>query len=130
MNLRNQNDNLFEDSKMSFGEHLEELRKVLIRSLVGVAVGCFFGFLLAETVVDYLQGPLENALTNFYIKDAKKELRDEQGYLPPELLSRLDESRQIPDTVWVDPRDFRAMLSKLDPDFEQDSISMYFFFCR
>jgi len=38
------NEDLFEGSKMSFGEHLEELRLRLFRALLGVAVGVVFGF--------------------------------------------------------------------------------------
>ncbi|MEM9411573.1 MAG: twin-arginine translocase subunit TatC [Planctomycetota bacterium] len=112
---------------MSFGEHLEELRKVLIRSLIGIAVGCVFGFLVAEKVVNYLQVPLENALTSYYIKDAKKNLRAEQGYLQPEYQSRLEELRLIPETVWLDPNDLQELLAKLNPQWASASKDIYYF---
>ena len=33
------NDDLFESSTMSFGEHLEELRTTLVRAIIGLMIG-------------------------------------------------------------------------------------------
>ena len=117
MPFRNQNDDLFEESRMSFGEHLEELRHVLIRSLIGVAIGCVLGFLVAERVVNILQTPLESALTKFYVKDGKQRLRNENGYLAPELSKWLDEERMVPETFLVDPGQLVGGLRSISPDF-------------
>ena len=104
---------------MSFGEHLDELRKVLIRSLIGVGIGCVIGFLFAERVVQVLQGPLENALTNFYVKAGKNELVTELGYLPPELNSWFAQD-MVPETVLMDPGQLVAALRAVSPDFLQN----------
>ena len=64
------NEDLFEGSKMSFGEHLEELRLALVRSLMGLAVGVVFGFYFAENVIDFVEEPLLTALDNYYTKKA------------------------------------------------------------
>ena len=117
MPFRNQNEDLFEDSRMSFGEHLEELRKVLIRSLIGIAIGCLFGFMAAERVVSILQVPLENALTKYYVELGKQELRTEHGYLAPELSRLLDGEQKIPETVLVDPIQLIDGLRTISPDF-------------
>ena len=117
MSTRNQNDDLFQESRMSFGEHLEELRVVLIRSLAGVAVGCVFGFLFAEKVVHILQGPLENALTAFYVNEGKEKLREEHGYLAPEYSNLLEDQEKIPERLLVDPGDLVAALRSVSPDF-------------
>lgn len=119
MSFRNQNENLFQDSRMSFGEHLDELRKVLIRSLIGVGVGCVIGFLFAERVVQVLQGPLEKALTNYYVKAGKSELVTELGYLPPELNSWFERD-MVPETVLMDPGQLVAALRAVSPDFLQN----------
>ena len=118
MSFRNQNEDLFQDSRMSFGEHLEELRKVLIRSLIGVAIGCVIGFLYAEQVVKVLQVPLENALTKYYVNAGKDELQQEVGYIPPEL-SFWFEQDMIPETVLIDPGQLVAALRSVSPDFLQ-----------
>ena len=50
MNFRKSNEDLFESSRMSFGDHLEELRSVLVRALIGVAIAGVFGFYFADQV--------------------------------------------------------------------------------
>jgi sec-independent protein translocase protein TatC len=69
------NEDLFESTKMSFGEHLEELRICLVRALLGLAVGFLFGLLIAGDVVERIDGPLQDALTKFYREKTEAELR-------------------------------------------------------
>ena len=117
MPIADQNTDLFENTRMSFGEHLEELRKVFIRALIGVAIGCIAGFLVAERVVKFLQGPLETALTNYYVSEGKELLRTEHGFLAPELSYWLETEQRIPETVMVDPGQLVTTLRSVSPDF-------------
>jgi len=65
-------DDLFEKSSMSFGDHLEELRRALVKSSIWLAVGLAIGLPMASSVVTYMQGPLEISLNKFYFdKDIK-----------------------------------------------------------
>lgn len=68
-------DDLFEGTTMTFGEHIEELRVALFRSLAGVAVGCVIGFFVANSVVRFFQGPLEKAMVNYYLDRGLAELK-------------------------------------------------------
>jgi len=63
MNFRQPNEDLFESSRMSFGEHLEELRKVLVRALIGVALASVIGFYFADRVIEILKQPLGTGTT-------------------------------------------------------------------
>jgi sec-independent protein translocase protein TatC len=45
--------------KMSFMEHLGELRTRIVRSLIGVLVGLVIAFPLSQRVVDYLARPIQ-----------------------------------------------------------------------
>ena len=65
-------DDLFETSSMSFGAHLEELRKCLIWAVGFLFVGMCVGLLFANSVVNYVQTPLEKALIEFYSKRAER----------------------------------------------------------
>ena len=65
MPIRKPDEDLFEESRMSFGEHLEELRKVLVKALIGISIGCVIGFYFADRIVDFLTVPLDRALTKF-----------------------------------------------------------------
>lgn len=58
-------DDLFDDSTMTFGEHLEELRKSLGKALAWLALGLAIGLLFANRVVRYVQEPLKSAIQEF-----------------------------------------------------------------
>ena len=80
MNFREPNEDLFETSRMSFGEHLEELRNVLIRALIGVALACVVGFWFADRVVQVLKKPLVDAMYEYDVNDTSKKLTERFGF--------------------------------------------------
>ncbi|MDR1483432.1 MAG: twin-arginine translocase subunit TatC [Planctomycetaceae bacterium] len=59
-------DNLFADSSMSIGEHLEELRKCIIYSLIWVVVCTVVGFYFGTDIVKYIQIPVNQSLDRYY----------------------------------------------------------------
>ncbi len=63
---RFQDEDLFQTSTMTFGEHLEELRVCLIRATFGLLVAVLLGFLVAQPVVHLIEQPLRRALGNYY----------------------------------------------------------------
>lgn len=63
---RQYDEDLFEATKMSFGEHLEELRTALMRALVALVLGILIAFIFAQSLVDYVQTPLRGALKEYY----------------------------------------------------------------
>ena len=116
MNFRQPNEDLFESSRMSFGDHLEELRKVLIKALYGVAIGCVFGFLFANQVVQVLVQPLKNAIEEYETQDAKVELTGKYNFVPPEYLPWIDDERMAPRQVKIAPKELVEAISELVPD--------------
>ena len=76
---KQKNDDLFAESTMTFGEHLEELRSALIKALTGLAIGFIIGLLGAQFVVDRIKDPLEKALKKYYVDRAIIDLTDEYG---------------------------------------------------
>lgn len=117
MPVRPPNEDLFDNSRMSFGEHLEELRRVLIRSLVGVAICCVIGFLFADRVVDLLKSPLVNAVSNYQKDKSKTEIRKRLGFLPPEYQPWFEQEQMAPENMLVDPGDMIRVLRQVSPDF-------------
>jgi sec-independent protein translocase protein TatC len=83
--IRKPDEDLFKDTTMTFGEHLEELRGCLFRALVGLLIGFFVGLYFASDVVQLIQVPLLNALQRYYKQDsldkfaASMKLRRERG---------------------------------------------------
>jgi len=53
---------LFDDSTMSFGEHLEALRTHLIRAILGLAVVAVICLYKGDKIVDFVRRPIDRAL--------------------------------------------------------------------
>lgn len=110
-------EDLFEDTRMSFGAHLEELRKVLVKALIGVTIGCVIGFYFANDIVALLNRPLIEALVQFKNDRARERLVAEEGFLAPELVPWLEDDRRAPETVYLDPGQLVELLRSVSPDF-------------
>src|SRR5262245_43211551 len=76
-------DDLLEKSTMSFGDHLEELRRCLFRGVVGIAIGCVIGFIAANWVVRFFQSPLERAMERYYLDKTLTDYTTVFGKQPP-----------------------------------------------
>jgi sec-independent protein translocase protein TatC len=87
---RSQDDDLFATSTMSFGEHLEELRKRLFRSVIGLGIGFLIGLLVGTNVVSVIQIPLTKALTSYYERQA-------QNFVEKKLVQMEAEGVPLPD---------------------------------
>jgi len=122
---RQYNEDLFESTKMTFGEHLDELRQTLIKSIVALFVGVLIGLFFARDVVQYVQMPLKDALKEHYSKVAAKEYRQHlieqaaRGEQVPEDLDAAEklfkEQRLVTEEHLVDPRDLAELLKKAFP---------------
>ena len=69
-------EDLFSESTMTFGEHLEELRRCLVRSLLCLVVGTAAGLYFSDQVVQVINGPLEQSLQGYYKNDAVLQYED------------------------------------------------------
>ncbi len=105
---------------MTFGEHLHELRKCLIRALLGLAVGMLIGFFLGKHVVDFIQRPLRIALKD-YVANRELEKFDQEvaslknsGLALPwtkaQAESEIHDRELLPEVVYVRPSDLAALL--------------------
>jgi sec-independent protein translocase protein TatC len=104
--VKRPNEDLFSDSTMTFGEHLEELRTALAKAVVGLVVGFLIGLYLADYVVSWIQEPLRLALEGHYVTQAVERLTDEyrrEGReVPPGIKEFIGQQRLIPDTIFVE----------------------------
>ena len=117
MNIADSNKDLFEDTRMSFGEHLEDLRKALFKAAIGLAIGSFFGLCFANNVVEWLNRPLIKAIGEYRVKRATKLMVKRKGYVPSELAPWLEDDGFIPRQVRVDPAQLVAAMQQVIPDF-------------
>lgn len=65
---------LFDDSTMTFGEHLEVLRVHVWRGLIGLAIGVLIALFYGDTVIGILRGPINEALRKNNQPEAKDDL--------------------------------------------------------
>jgi sec-independent protein translocase protein TatC len=65
---------LFSDTTMSFGDHLEALRSHLWKAVAGVFVGCVLCLFIGEKIVAVIRYPLDKALEPHGVK-----LKDDTG---------------------------------------------------
>jgi sec-independent protein translocase protein TatC len=123
---RQYNEDLFESTKMTFGEHLDELRRSLLKAVLALVIGFVVGLVFAGDVVEYVQTPLKEALKNYYTRLAGKEYREyligqrSQGMAVPEDLDAAAElfadQGIITEEHLVDPIDLAEPLSQIAPD--------------
>ncbi len=118
---RKSDEDLFRESTMTFGEHLEELRGCLFRALVGLMIGFVIGLFVGDTVVNWIQVPLRRALIRYYTTQANqivqsrlKELT-ELGY-SGETLQEAQTRRMFPERVFVNPAEFGKRLGLEAPE--------------
>lgn len=67
-----ESDDLFEKSKMTFGEHLDELRTALVKSIIAIAIGFVVGLYFAPAFVRFASEPLKRAVDNHLLEDARQ----------------------------------------------------------
>jgi sec-independent protein translocase protein TatC len=59
-------DDYFQTTRMSFGDHIEELRWHLIRAIIGFVVALCLSFGLGGWIMGWIQAPIEERLEEFY----------------------------------------------------------------
>jgi sec-independent protein translocase protein TatC len=118
MAKKNDEDDLFQHTAMTFGEHLEELRAALFKAVISIGIGFAIGLWFAPNIVQMIQSPLENALDEYYRQEAEEFVA---ARLPPEL--QKDEAARslvwdqglIPQEAFVDPRQVLKELRAKSP---------------
>lgn len=73
-------DDFFADTRMSLGDHIEELRGSLWRAIKGFFVAMIIGFFIAEPAMHFISRPVEQELMRYYerrVEKKKKQLEDE-----------------------------------------------------
>ena len=115
------NDDLFEATRMTFGEHLEELRVSLFKALGWLAVGTAFGMLLANNVVQMIQRPLVEALETYYNVKALDELNDQYGEDPAQKIKDfVIKKKFIPEEVYVEINELKRLAKEFNASANDD----------
>ncbi len=102
---------------MSFGAHLEELRRALFKSLTVTAIGFLIGLTMGWSVIRFIQIPLRTALETYYRNHAEvtllkrlEEMRHDGLPVPDDLeatAEQMAEDGLVPLTYYFDPDELR-----------------------
>lgn len=91
---------------MSFGDHLEELRTRIAKSVIGLVVGFIIGLCIAEYLVGWIQFPLKQALENHMIASAldqvKRDYANQNEELPTDVEAFITREKMISEKVFVE----------------------------
>ena len=109
-------DDMFSDTRMTFGEHIEDLRIHLIRGLVGFCVALFVSFFIGNWVLKFIAKPVEEQLGVYWERyNQRRQL---------EILKEFEEGklRSIPPIqtrISLPRRELREFLLKEFPGLEK-----------
>lgn len=104
-------DDLFEQSSMTFGEHLEELRRALAKAFIWWGLGTILGLMIADRIVKFIETPLKAAIKEYYVERAKVEFKAANGVEPTrELALWMRKNSMMPQRAFVDPAVISEML--------------------
>ncbi len=120
-------EDLFESTKMTFGEHLDELRRCLVKAILGLLLTFVLVLVidLPSTTIKFIEGPLQKALEEFYLKRADRWIQQElntlaaQGAIVPppmEVRDAIFKDKFLPQLLWVNPRSTSEDLHLLFPE--------------
>lgn len=102
---------------MSFGAHLEELRRSLFKALGVTLVGFLIGLTMGWSVIRFIQIPLRTALETYYrnhaevsLRERLEEMRHDGLPVPDDLeaaAAQMAEDGLVPLTYYFDPDELR-----------------------
>lgn len=109
---------------MSFGDHLEELRRALAKAAAGLLVGFLLGLLIANHVVAFIQTPLLEGLTRYYAARDIANLEEKFGEeAVKEVAGFITKEKYTFDFLYVEPDQVRQLAVQLSGE-EVESIEI------
>jgi sec-independent protein translocase protein TatC len=121
---------LFDDTTMTFGEHLEALRFHLFRAIIGLMIGSVVGFFISRPVIIAIQEPVNEAMIKVFapepvdVTGGKSTWQSAMDWLSSLFKSRpqTDSSTTVENvadpamTIAVDAREVARKLHDMAPD--------------
>lgn len=113
---------------MSFGEHLEELRRALFKSIAALFIGFLVGMAVANDIVAYVQTPVRESLERFYMRQTARQQEERVAELKAqgrnahedELVTYEDMQREglVVTEYLIEPQEFRRLLEEQYPQLK------------
>jgi sec-independent protein translocase protein TatC len=111
-------DDMFADTRMTFGEHIEDLRTHLMRALKGLVVGFVIALIIGKYVVEIITEPVKTQLLAYndrQLERARDKIFEERKISPfksrPFVLDVKVEPRFLPESQRVKPSPLKPLLA-------------------
>jgi Tat protein translocase TatC len=75
-------DDFFKDTRMSFGDHIEELRNHLWRAVYGFLIALVVSLFIGSYVLDTIMAPVKSQLDAYYNRQMRRVLSEKKDKLP------------------------------------------------
>lgn len=114
-------DDMFSDTRMTFGEHIEDLRTHLFRALYGFLFFFLLSFLVAKPVLRFIAAPVERVLREYYDElfeaKAKEIVASEAGNAIPFKFNMSFDPRRLSEALAG-----KGILTNIGPAFEKSVV--------
>jgi len=117
-------DDFFAETRMSFGDHIEDLRVHLWRAIAGFGVALFASFFFGHLVVGFITAPVKQQLERFYERRQKQVLAEQVRDTNQARDSKLTEANRATPfrAVLVPRRQWEALAKGEDPTMPRPKI--------
>lgn len=117
-------EDFFADTRMSFGDHLEDLRSHLLRAVYGFVLAFVIAIFLSYYILDFIKAPVDKALLNYHLDNytntqyqtskVLNELRERiEKAKPDDPLLRLNQPAKTP--VRISPQEWDRSMRQMYP---------------
>ena len=123
---REHDEDLFKESTMTFGEHLEELRSALFLAITGIALGFIVGLFVGKPTVAIIKYPLVSALEDYVQAQSTRKIQAKVAELeaagkpipgdPTEFARLMEEENLLAEEIYLDPRQLTEALKAAYPE--------------
>jgi sec-independent protein translocase protein TatC len=110
-------DDFFAETRMSFGDHIEDLRKHLWRAIFGFGFALVISFFIGHIVVSWITKPVKKELHSFYKRRQERVLREKKDEVM-ELANRPTPFRAF----LIPKQQLRAIREGKDPEMDRPRI--------
>lgn len=112
-NLKDQHsEDYFAETRMSFGDHIEELRQYLWRAIIGFLIAVVAAFFFGNKIVDFIAAPVEQELGQFYKRRLTKVMEELRAKDPE--MEKLNLPQEM--ELFIQPEKFEKLFKHQPPD--------------
>jgi sec-independent protein translocase protein TatC len=109
-------DDIFAETRMSFGDHIEDLRRHLLRAFFWFCAAVVVSFFFGKQVVRFIARPVEQQLARFWDRHYQRQVKELYGGLHGGDEDLLRKNRPVPFAIQIPRAEFFRQTGIRDPN--------------